>query len=343
MYLYLELTLLAISISTGYEPGYRYYLKSHDLSDDLFHDHQKSLKNPKPRHCSNNRLNSTKTQHHYEPSPRSHDDFLNTPPQGLLTSLNVAAIVARAKDENAVDAVDVVDAVDAVDAKKAVKAEIATEMGNRVSAPIAKIDSHTTDACRKRKCAQEGGNSRGNDERTCYQYRLPGHVKVDCVAYKRVREWWRVKKATATALTADATAAPNLERTIQSPLRITVSSTSYRATKSKLSILLLFDFPSFNQPIGFAPSVQSSLQRHHNRIYKSTCFLCSKCTFDCHNAQSASRPSTSNGSLECQSSALRSAIRDATWIWQTYVRCRRQRNIVSSSSPQPTSIRMLCQ
>jgi hypothetical protein len=42
----------------------------------------------------------------------------------------VAAIVARVKGK---------DAVDAVDMEKAVKAEIATEMGNRVSAPIAKL------------------------------------------------------------------------------------------------------------------------------------------------------------------------------------------------------------
>jgi hypothetical protein len=48
----------------------------------------------------------------------------------------VAAIVAGAKAEDTVDTVDV---VDAVDAEKAVKAEIATEMGNRVSAPIAKL------------------------------------------------------------------------------------------------------------------------------------------------------------------------------------------------------------
>ena len=135
-------TLLAISISTGYEPGYRYYLKSHDLSYNLFHDHQKSLKTPKPCHRSNNRLNSTKTQHHHEPSPQSHDDFLNPPPQGLLSSPNVAAIMARAKAKDAVDVVDAVDAADAVDAvdtEKAVKAEIATDMGNRVSAPIAKL------------------------------------------------------------------------------------------------------------------------------------------------------------------------------------------------------------
>jgi len=59
-----------------------------------------------------------------------------------------------------------------------------------------KIDSYTTDACRKCKRAQDGGN---NDEHLCFQCGLPGHVKVDCVSYKRIKEWWRVKKATATA------------------------------------------------------------------------------------------------------------------------------------------------
>ena len=39
-----------------------------------------------------------------------------------------------------------------------------------------KIDRHTTDACRKRKRAQEGGNK---DERICCQCGLPGHVKVN--------------------------------------------------------------------------------------------------------------------------------------------------------------------
>jgi len=62
-----------------------------------------------------------------------------------------------------------------------------------------KIDSHTTDACRKRKRAQEGGN---NDEHICFQCGLPGHVKVDCISYKRIKERWRVKKATATAALA---------------------------------------------------------------------------------------------------------------------------------------------
>jgi hypothetical protein len=62
-----------------------------------------------------------------------------------------------------------------------------------------KIDSHTTDACRKRKRAQEGGN---NDERICFQCGLPGHVQLDCVSYKLIKEWWKVKKATATAALA---------------------------------------------------------------------------------------------------------------------------------------------
>jgi len=59
-----------------------------------------------------------------------------------------------------------------------------------------KIGSHTTDACRKRKSAQEGGN---NDECIGFQSGLPGHVKVDCVSYKRIKEWCKVNKATATA------------------------------------------------------------------------------------------------------------------------------------------------
>jgi len=62
-----------------------------------------------------------------------------------------------------------------------------------------KIDSHTTDACRKRKRTQEGGNQ---VERICFQCVLPGHVKVDYISYQRILEWWKVKKATATAALA---------------------------------------------------------------------------------------------------------------------------------------------
>jgi hypothetical protein len=51
------------------------------------------------------------------------------------------------------------------------------------------IDSHTTDACRKQKRAQEGGKNRGNDMRICLQCGLPGHVKVDCISYKYIKEW----------------------------------------------------------------------------------------------------------------------------------------------------------
>jgi len=42
VYLYLEYKLLAISIGTGYEPGYRYYLNCHNL----FHDLQKEPQEP---------------------------------------------------------------------------------------------------------------------------------------------------------------------------------------------------------------------------------------------------------------------------------------------------------
>jgi len=56
-----------------------------------------------------------------------------------------------------------------------------------------KINSRTTDAWRKWKRAQVGRN---NDECICFQCRLPGHLKVDCVSYKHIKEWWKVKKAT---------------------------------------------------------------------------------------------------------------------------------------------------
>jgi hypothetical protein len=62
-----------------------------------------------------------------------------------------------------------------------------------------KIDSHTTDTCRKRKRAQEVGN---NDEYSCFHSGLPGYVKVDCISYQRIKEWWRVKKATTIAALA---------------------------------------------------------------------------------------------------------------------------------------------
>jgi len=59
-----EYILLAVIISTGYEPGYRYCLNSHNPSYNLSHNLQKSLKNPKSCQHTNSRINSTKTQHH---------------------------------------------------------------------------------------------------------------------------------------------------------------------------------------------------------------------------------------------------------------------------------------
>jgi len=62
-----------------------------------------------------------------------------------------------------------------------------------------KIDSYTTDAGGKRTRTQEGGH---NHERIGSQCGLPGQVTVDCVSYKHIKQWWRVKKATATAALA---------------------------------------------------------------------------------------------------------------------------------------------
>jgi len=53
-----------------------------------------------------------------------------------------------------------------------------TEDSHDSKCTYCKLDSHTTGACRKRKRAQEGGN---DDERICFQCRLPGHIKVDCI------------------------------------------------------------------------------------------------------------------------------------------------------------------
>jgi len=77
-----------------------------------------------------------------------------------------------------------------------------TGVSHKSKCTYSKIDSHTTDACRKRKCAQEGENKCRNDEHICFQCGLPGHIKVDCVFYKHVKEWWKVKKGTATAALA---------------------------------------------------------------------------------------------------------------------------------------------
>jgi len=65
-----------------------------------------------------------------------------------------------------------------------------------------KIDRHATDVCRKWKYAQEGANNRGNAEVIFSQCRLPGHVKVECIFYKSILEWWKVMKATSIAALA---------------------------------------------------------------------------------------------------------------------------------------------
>jgi len=106
----------------------------------------------------------------------------------------VAAPLVEAEAE-AMGVVDAENAVDAVDTVGAVDPETATQ----VSAPIVNIDSHTTDAWRKRKRAQEEGN---NDECISFECRLPVHVKVDCISYKHKKERWKLKIATTTAALA---------------------------------------------------------------------------------------------------------------------------------------------
>jgi hypothetical protein len=82
------------------------------------------------------------------------------------------------------------------------------EDGHQYKCTHCKLESHTTEDCRKRKSAQSGNDNsgkEGNDERTCYQCGLPGHFKVDCIHFKRVQEQrTKVKKATATASLATA-------------------------------------------------------------------------------------------------------------------------------------------
>jgi len=389
-YLYFMIyKLLAISISTDYEPSYCYYLKSHDLSYNLLHDLQKSLKNPKPCHHSNSHINNTKTQHHlYDPTMTSSEPTFNNIRWGNIPKLthdnydewkdDMILILSAMKAYAIITAEDPelqplnIDHDDNYDDWKANEAKAAStirlfcspevrcivkniwnphEMWNTLATSLdtagshisrqdirrqfracrpkedepletyftklsnyriqldhtddavtdrdfgtqifsslpsqyamvlmvlkhrmplptpkeamhdlleeettasltkelgdtsmgaalftqhgsyrgrgpgrggrggrsghsghsgssatrdsqeskctyCKIDSHTTDACRKRKRGQEGGNNGWNDERICFQCGLPGHVKVDCVSYKRIQKWWKVNKATATA------------------------------------------------------------------------------------------------------------------------------------------------
>jgi len=73
---------------------------------------------------------------------------------------------------------------------------------NKCKCTYRTIDSHTTYASTMLKCAQEGGNNSGYDKRICFQCRLRGHVKVNCVPYNGIKEWSKVKRAIATAALA---------------------------------------------------------------------------------------------------------------------------------------------
>jgi len=62
-----------------------------------------------------------------------------------------------------------------------------------------KIESHTTDACKKQQRTREWGNK---EQSIWSQCGLPGQVKVDWVSYKHIKKSWKVNKATATAALA---------------------------------------------------------------------------------------------------------------------------------------------
>jgi hypothetical protein len=92
------------------------------------------------------------------------------------------------------------------------------------------MDNHTTEACGKRKHAENDTNTGGtntggtntggtntggtntggtntsrNDERTCYHCGLSGHFKSDCIHFKRARDQRnKVNKGTASASLATA-------------------------------------------------------------------------------------------------------------------------------------------
>ena len=69
------------------------------------------------------------------------------------------------------------------------------------------MDNHTTEACGKRKHAENdpnpgGTNTSRNDKRTCYHYGLSGHFKSDCIHFKCARDQPnKVNKGTATLAT----------------------------------------------------------------------------------------------------------------------------------------------
>jgi hypothetical protein len=111
-------------------------------------------------------------------------------PWGPPFSPNVAATLAEAEAVG----MGVDDAVDAVET-------VHPEPVMKVCAPIAKLTiilqmhAESAKACRREETMEMMSG-------ICFQCGLPGHVKVDCVFYKRKKEWWKVKRATATAALA---------------------------------------------------------------------------------------------------------------------------------------------
>jgi hypothetical protein len=112
-------------------------------------------------------------------------------PRGLPFSLNVAATVAEAKDVGMVDVVDAEDMVDTVDTVEAVEPETAT----KVSGPTAKLTAILQ--------MHAGSGNAFRREKTMEEMTSAFASSAGSQAMSKsilcVNEWWKVKKATATA------------------------------------------------------------------------------------------------------------------------------------------------
>jgi len=94
------------------------------------------------------------------------------------------------------EAVGVEDTVDMVDTVEEVEPETAT----KVSAPIAKLTGIL-------QMHAESGNELRREETRMSAFAASAGSQamsksINCVSYKRIKEWWKVKKTTATAALA---------------------------------------------------------------------------------------------------------------------------------------------
>jgi hypothetical protein len=67
------------------------------------------------------------------------------------------------------------------------------------------MNNYTTEACGKRKHAENYTNTSRNDKQTCYHCGLSGHFKFDCIHFKCARDQCnKVNKGTASTSLATA-------------------------------------------------------------------------------------------------------------------------------------------